>query len=90
MSTDYDTDARTPASVRRVGGVMTAGVSYALLALGVVAFWSFFAPVLDAPTVAWHAVILPEIVAPTEGDAMIDVSPLIAGLVVSLVAIWLR
>lgn len=91
MAYDWEGETSTAArSVSAVRGYLTTLTSYALFALGIVAFWSFFAPYLDAPTVAWYAVVLPEIAAPTEGDAVVDVAPLIAGLVTSFVAVWLR
>jgi len=91
MAYDWETNEDTTASTAGgASGVVRAIVSYALFALGIVACWSFFAPFLDAPALAWYAPVLPEIVAPTETDAMIDVSPLIAGVVTASVAVWLR
>ncbi|MFC6752898.1 hypothetical protein [Halorubrum tibetense] len=90
---DYDVESETTSErspIRRVGGVLRSLVSYALFALGILAFWSFFAPFLDVPALAWHAVILPEIVAPTEGDAIVNVTPLIAGVVTCVAGVWLR
>ena len=91
MAYDWETDDATSASSGRgTSSVVRAIVSYALFALGIAACWSFFAPFLDAPALAWYAPVLPEILAPTEGDAMIDVAPLIAGVVTASVAVWLR
>ncbi|MES3161538.1 MAG: hypothetical protein PPP55_08220 [Halorubrum sp.] len=90
---DYDAESELVSEgspIRRVGRVLRSLVSYALFALGILAFWSFFAPVLDLSTLAWHTVILPEIVAPTEGDAIINVTPLIAGVVMCVAGVWLR
>ena len=87
---ETETPHTRASGVGRVVSSARAAVAYALFVLGVLAFWSFFAPFLDAPALAWYAPVLPEILAPTEGDAVIDVSPLIAGVVVSVVAVWLR
>ena len=91
MAYDWETDDDTTASsALGASSVVRAIVSYVLFALGIVACWSFFAPFLDAPALAWYAPVLPEILAPTEGDAVIDVAPLIAGIVTASVAVWLR
>ena len=91
MGYDWESDdATTVSSARGASSVVRAIVSYALFALGIVACWSFFAPFIGAPTLAWYAPVLPEILAPTEGDAVIDVAPLIAGVVTASVAVWLR
>ena len=91
MAYDWETDdATTGSSARGASGTIRAIASYALFALGIAACWSFFAPFLDAPALAWYAPVLPEILAPTETDVMIDVSPLIAGVLTASVAVWLR
>lgn len=90
MGYDWDDDEATPSGPGGVGGLVKSLASYALFALGIVAFWSFFAPYLGAPTIAWYAPVLGEIAAPTESDAVVDVAPLVAGIVVSFVAVWLR
>lgn len=89
---DHDTAdpaAATPAR-RSVSGIVRAGVSYALFAVGIAALVSFFAPYVGVPALAWHTGVLPTIVAPSEGDAVVDVAPLIAGVVTASVAVWLR
>ena len=75
----------------RIANLIRAAVSYALFGLGILAFWSFLAPFVSLPTVAWYAAVLPPIHAPTEQQGVVvDAAPLIAGIVASVVAIWLR
>lgn len=71
-------------------GFVANGVSYVLFGLAVVAFYSFFAPFLGTPILAWYAVVVPPIPAPTESDVIIDVAPLLSGVATALVAIFLR
>jgi len=73
-------------TVRRVVSNL---VSYALFAVALVGFYAFFAPHLGTPAVGFAAV-LPEIAAPTEGQAVVNAAPLIVGAVASGVAVWLR
>lgn len=88
----YDCDDETAATRRggRVGGLVRAGVSYVLFAVGITALASFFAPYVGLGQFAWHTGVLPTIAAPTEGDAVVNVAPLIAGVVTASVAVWLR
>lgn len=88
---DHDTTSE-PATRRRGGlvGTARAGVSYILFALGIAALVSFFAPYVGVPALAWHTGVLPTIIAPTEGDAVVNVAPLIGGVVVSSLAVWIR
>ena len=78
---------RTPKAFLRF---VANGVSYVLFGLAVVAFYSFFAPFLGTPTLAWYAAVVPPIAAPTESDVIIDVAPLLSGIATALVAIFLR
>jgi len=81
--------AHTHASgVGRVLSVGRALLAYALFAGGVLALWAFFAPHLGAPAV-WPTAA-PTVAAPTEGDAVVDVAPLIAGVVAAAVGVWIR
>jgi xanthine/uracil permease len=90
MRTDVrDADA-TAAAGRTVTGTARALVSYALFAAGIAALASFFAPYVGLPGLAWHTSVLPTIAAPAEGDRIVNVAPLIVGVVVSSVAVWLR
>jgi len=86
---DEDSVQTRTASSRAVSAVRSA-VSYGLFAAGVLALWAFFAPHIGLPAVEWHAAVLPTIVAPSEGDAVVDAAPLIAGLVTCGLAVWLR
>ena len=91
MGTFRDEDGvQTRTGSSRAVSAVRSIVSYALFAAGVLALWAFFAPHIGLPAFEWHAVVLPEIVAPTETDVMIDVSPLIAGVVTASVGVWLR
>jgi hypothetical protein len=89
---DHDTPGEPAAPTARVGlgGRLTALVSYALFAVGIAALASFFAPYLGLAKFAWHSAYLPTIAAPTEGDAVVDVAPLLVGTVLAAVATWLR
>ena len=91
MRTDVrDADA-TAAAGRTVTGTARALGSYALFALGIAALVSFFAPFVGVPELAWHSGVLPTIAAPTEQESrFVDVAPLILGVVVSSLAVWLR
>jgi len=74
----------------RVAGIVRAAVSYTLFFSGVLALAFFFAPHVGVGGLGWQTLGLPAIAAPTEGDAVINVAPLIAGTVVSSVGVWLR
>jgi len=76
----------TPSGVRRL---VTAGVSYALFGAGIVLLYAFFAPFLGTPAVPGVSA-LPVVTAPTESDAIINVTPLIIGVVASAVAVRVR
>ena len=92
MGYDWEETAEeTSVRTRTLAGTIRAGVSYGLFALGVLAFWSFFAAWIGLPAWEWHAAILPEMWAPTEHQTgRIDVSPLIAGILTASVAVWIR
>lgn len=89
-----DHETRAERGVRRPSRVVTAlraGVSYLLFAVGVGLLVSFFAPFLALDALAWHQGLLPTIAAPTErSEQFVDVAPLIVGVVVSAVGVWLR
>lgn len=89
---DHDTSADAAGRTRTngVGGKLINAGSYVLFALGIAALASFFAPYVGLAEIAWHSAYLPTIAAPTEGDAVVNVAPLILGVVVSSVAVWLR
>lgn len=89
---DHDTTGEPASGVRRGGvvGAARAGVSYLLFLVGIAALVSFFAPFVGVPDLAWHTGLLPTIAAPTESDRFINVAPLILGVVVSSVAVWIR
>lgn len=88
---DHDTPGEpATARPRGVGGAVTALVSYALFAVGIAALASFFAPYLGVPQLAWHTSALPVIAAPAEGDRLINVAPLLVGVLASSVGVWLR
>lgn len=76
--------------VTRISGLVRAGVSYLLFAIGIAALLSFFAPHVGVPAAAWHTAVVPSIAAPTEGDAVVDVAPLILGIVSAGVGVWIR
>jgi len=87
----YDTEHSAPRrALGRVTSTATTLISYALFVVGVAALVSFFAPHVGAAGVAWHEPVLPTIAAPTEQDTVVDVAPLIAGVVLSSVGVWLR
>lgn len=90
MSDVSDTVGPTASVPRRVGRAIRSLVSYTLFGLGVLALWSFFAPHVGVAAVAWYEPVTAEIAAPTEGDAIINVTPLLVGLVVTSVGVWLR
>ena len=91
MGYDWEDEESSTTRQRTVSGTLRATAAYGLFALGVLAFWSFFAVWLDLPAWEWHAAILPEMWAPTEHQTgRIDVAPLIAGLVTTTVGVWLR
>jgi len=73
-------------------GFVTNGVSYAVFALAVVAFYSLFAVNVgfDLPALAWYSVVLPEITTVTPSEVVVNVSPAIAGVVAAVMAILLR
>jgi len=90
MSGEYDGAGVRETPTNRAAGVVRAGASYALFALGIAALASFFAPFVGLPGLAWHTSTLPTIAAPTEGDAIVNATPLILGVVTASVAVWLR
>jgi hypothetical protein len=88
---DTDTTAETHTSSRTVGigGRLVNLVSYVLFAVGVYALYAFFALFIGTPTLGLVEA-LPTIAAPTESDAIINVTPLILGVVASAVAVRVR
>jgi len=90
MDHDRPGEAAAPTARVGLGGRLTALVSYALFAVGIAALASFFAPYLGVPQVAWHTSVLPVIAAPAEGDRLINVAPLVVGVVASSLGVWLR
>ena len=78
-----------PAAPSRAVSVGRAAVSYLLFAVALGALYSFFAPFLDLPAIAVYAA-LPEVAAQTEGQAVVDAGPLVAGVLLAAVAVWLR
>jgi hypothetical protein len=88
---DHDTPGE-PAARQRGGvvGTARAAVSYLLFALGLAALVSFFAPFVGVPEFAWHSGLLPTVAAPTRNDQIVNVAPLIVGVVAASVAVWLR
>jgi len=88
----HETDGEPSVATGRGGTVrrMVSNLaSYALFAVAVAGFYAFFAPHLGTPTIGFGAV-LPEIVAPTEGRAVVNVAPAIAAVVAAGGAVWLR
>jgi len=79
----------TPSTPSGVSRVVTAGVSYLLFGSGIMLLYAFFAPFLGTPSVPGVG-SLPVVTAPTEGDAIVNVTPLILGVVVSSVAVRVR
>lgn len=94
MKYDWEEDSDTGTTVTRpntgLSGFLTTAISYVSFILAVVAFYSFFAPFVGTPVVDWYSIVLPQIIAPTEGTAIVDASPLLAGLACSVVALKLR
>ena len=91
MAYDWEDSEPSASRSRTVSGVVRALASYALFALGIAALASFFAPFVGVPELAWHSGVLPTIAAPTEQESrFVDVAPLILGVVVSSLAVWLR
>jgi len=96
MSDTADRDAqraesRVAAVVGRGRRLCRATVSYALFAAAVVALYSFFAPVIDAPALRWWAPVVPPVTAPTETEGVIiNVTPAVVGVVTGAIAVWLR
>lgn len=94
MGYDWEEDNDAGATITKANtgavGHLTTAISYVSLALAVVAFYSFFAPFVGTPVIDWYSIVLPQIIAPTEGTAIVDATPLIAGLACSVVALKLR
>ena len=95
MSQDGD-DVETALTARRslpqrIGRVAINGTAYALFGLGLLCFYQFFAPFVGFPTIGFVNEVLPTIAAPTEAEGVVvNASPLIAGVVATFVAVWLR
>jgi len=88
--TDTETDpavATTPAT--RARRLVSNLASYALFGLALAAFYAFFAPHLGTPPIGL-AEALPTVVAPTEGQEVVDVMPAIVGAVAAGVSVYLR
>lgn len=90
MDHEIDADPAATPGRRAASGLVRAAVSYVLFAAGLAALASFFAPYVGLGQFAWHTGVLPTIVAPAEGDRLVDVAPLIVGVVTASVAVWLR
>jgi hypothetical protein len=87
----YDTDHSAPRrALGRVTSTASTLISYAVFVIGVAALVSFFAPHVGAAGLAWHEGVLPTIAAPTEQDTVVDVGPLLVGVVLSSLGVWLR
>jgi len=89
MADTYDPTA-THSRTSRAVGVVRVAASYTLFAVGIAALVSFFAPYVGAPALAWHTGLLPAVVAPTEGDTVVNAAPLILGVVLTAVAVRIR
>jgi len=89
MDTDTTAETQSPGRAVGIGGRVVNLVSYALFAVGVYALYAFFAPFIGTPTLGLVQT-LPAIAAPTESDAIINVTPLIIGVVASAVAVRIR
>lgn len=89
---EVDTERPSRTVTQRIGGYVRAGASYALFAVGVGLLGSFFAPYLGFAELAWHGAVLPTVAAPPPNDfrSPIDVAPLLVGVFVSSLAVWLR
>jgi len=87
LNTD-DSEAYAPTPSRPLS-IARAGVSYLLFAVALGALYSFFAPFVGLPGVVVYDA-LPEIAAQTEGQAVVDAGPLVVGVVLAAVAVWLR
>jgi len=90
VRTDTETTPIARTATDRAAGIARAAVAYALFGLGIAALVSFFAPYVGLSDLAWHTTVLPEIAAPTEGDRVVDVAPLIVGVVTASVGVWVR
>jgi len=89
MDTDTTAETHTASRTVGIGGRLVNLVSYALFGIGVYALYAFFAPFIGTPTLGVVSA-LPAIAAPTESDAIINVTPLIVGVVASAVAVRIR
>jgi len=89
MADAYDPTTDTGAS-QQAAGLVRAGISYTLFGVGIAALVSFFAPYLGVGGLAWHQAVLPTVVAPTEGETIVNVAPLIVGVVLTAVAVRVR
>jgi len=84
-------ESRVAAVVGRGRRLLRATVSYVLFGAAIVALYSFFAPVVDAPTLRWWAAVVPPVTAPTETEGVVvNVTPVVVGVVTASVAVWLR
>ena len=84
-----DPTTDTPSTPGGVSRVVTAGVSYVFFGVGIVLLYAFFAPFLGTPSVP-GVTVLPVVTAPTESDAIVNVTPLIVGVIASAVAVRIR
>lgn len=85
------TRSRVTVAVGTVRRLARITVSYALFAAGVIALYSFFAQPFGWPTVAWWAPVVPSVAAPTEAQGtVINVTPVVVGIVTSAAGVWLR
>ncbi|MGQ3329500.1 hypothetical protein [Halorubrum sp. FL23] len=76
---------------QRISGFVLNGVAYTLFGLGILGFYTFFAPFLGTPTIDLITELLPTIAAPTEAEGVVvNASPLIAGVVATFAGVWLR
>ena len=89
MDTDTTAETHTASSPVGIGGRLVNLVSYTLFGVGIVLLYAFFAPFLGTPAVP-GASALPVVTAPTESDAILNVTPLIIGIVASAVAVRIR
>ena len=85
---EIETPHATGSGVTRVVRTARALVAYVVFGAGVLALWAFFAPHVGAP--AFWPAAAPVVPAPTESDTIVDVAPLIAGVVAAAVGVWLR
>jgi hypothetical protein len=95
MNPDNDDIETVPMATRslphRIGRVAANGVAYTLFGIGLLCLYVFFAPFVGLPTIGVVTEVLPTIAAPTEAEGVfVNASPLIAGVVATSAAVWLR